>query len=94
MRSMRALPLLAAATILTSCATFEAYRPPAPSAPPQPCPASITAPLTDEPLAPEGVPMSALPPEVSAWWFGDLLPWSRELAHRLAQGQAWCAARR
>ena len=94
MRSMRALPLVAAMMTLAGCATFDRSKPLAPSAPPQPCPASITAALTDEPLAPEGVPLSALPAEVSAWWFGDYLPWSRELAHRLAQGQAWCAGRR
>ena len=47
----------------------------------------------DEPLAPEGVDVSALPDGVAEWWFGSFLPWSRGNAVRLEQGQAWCLKR-
>lgn len=55
------------------------------------CPASLTAEITDEPLAPEGVDVSALPPGVSAWWFGEFLPWARGNTQRLDAAKAWCA---
>ncbi len=96
MRSTPAMLLAAAmaAGLMTGCATFERSRPPEPSRPlADPCPASLTAPLDDEPLAPEGFAVDALPAPIVACWFGDYLPGSRDLARRLSAGQAWCAGR-
>ena len=95
MRSMPAMLLAAAmALTLTGCATLGRSSPPEPSAPaPDPCPASIMAPVTDEPLAPEGVMIADLPPGLAAWWFGEFIPWAREHPQRLVRAQAWCSAR-
>ena len=94
MRGLRLGLVLALAVMVASCQSFGASKPLGLSRPPEPCPAAITAPLTDEPLMPEGYTMADLPPWLAAWLFADLLPWAREPPTRLALAQGWCAGRK
>ena len=94
---MRATPL-AVVLALTLGACSQISGPPRPlarselPAPPVTCAASLTAKIDDEPLAPEGVKLDALPPGAAEWFFTELLPWARQIAKRLDQGQRWCAS--
>jgi hypothetical protein len=90
---MRAAAVALVSLTLAGCETFGAFRKQGPTVPPPPivCPASLTAEIADEPLAPDGVDVSALPPGVAAWWFGELLPWARGNTQRLDRAKAWCS---
>ena len=87
----RAALALLLAVSLTGCETFGRFGRTEPTpAPPLVCPPSLAADITAEPLPPEGVDMSAIPPAVAAFLFGEWLPWSRGNTKRLDQGRTWC----
>mgnify|MGYP003561032648 CR=1 FL=1 len=94
MRSTLVMPLalaVLASPLLSGCSLISGRSgPPAPSPVPLVCPASLAAEIPAEPLPPEGIDPSTLPPALSAFLWGEWVPWSRANTHRLGQAQKWC----
>ena len=95
---------IALALIVTGCAgTPRVVTPPL-----DPCPSAVSAPLEPEPQGPALTPLQqlaadaglirALGPDLAAAYTQyrdvDHPAWARRLAVRVAQGAAWCTARR
>jgi hypothetical protein len=86
---------LALGPALAGCETFGGFgrKAPTPAAPALRCPPSLKAEIPAEPLPPEGVDPADLPQALSAFLWGEWLPWAREGVNRLDQGRRWCLGR-
>ena len=103
-RTLRLLPLLAAALALMSCETIGMTGKPRPSnpQPADPPPAAVCAPIRAEPLPPAGIDRDTLDATLAAVLGGDLAAdlvqwrdvdwpaWARDLARRLERAQGAC----
>ncbi|MFZ0267747.1 hypothetical protein [Caulobacter sp.] len=77
--------------ILAGCETSGRSGPPAHiQAAPLVCPASLAADIDPEPMPPGGIDPASLPPALSAFLWGEWLPWARGNTQRLDLGKAWC----
>lgn len=94
MRSTLVMPLalaVLASPLLSGCSLISGRFGPLVQSPvPLVCPASLAAEIPAEPLPPEGIDPSSLPPAFSAFLWGEWVPYSRANTMRLIQGQRWC----